>query len=917
MTTTPTVPTRTRPTEVQRPGVIGTTTVRADGIPKVKGEFEYSSDMRMDGMLWGATLRSAHPRADIWSVDTSRALAIPGVRAILTHEDVPGRKLYGMERADQPVLAWQHVRYQGEPIAIVAADHPETARRAITAIEVDYDVLEPLTDPERAMAADAPHLHLSGNVLRHVRIVHGDPDAHADVVVTGEYEVGMQDQAFLGPESGLAVPDGEGGVDLYLATQWLHVDRDQLAESLGLPPEKVRLTMSGVGGAFGGREDLSMQIHACMLALHTGRPVRMVYNREESFFGHVHRHPCRMHYEHGATAEGRLVYVRARIVLDGGAYASSSTAVCSNAACFAAGPYDVPNARIDSFVTYTNNPPCGAMRGFGSVQVAVGHEAQMDKLAVALGVDPVELRIANAMGPGTRLPTGQVIRDPAPVAELLERVRAMELPPAPAPAPANGRRDLRELPGGVSNTTHGEGVRRGVGYAVGIKNVGFSEGFDDYSTARVRLYIDDGEPLVEVHTAAVEVGQGLVTVQAQIARTELGIERVAVLTADTRVGSAGSSSASRQTYVTGGAVKAACEAIRDRLGVDPRTMTSDELAELLGEGAIEETVEWRHRETYPLDENGQGDAHVQFAFSAHRAVVDVDVELGLVRVVELATAQEVGKAMNPQALEGQIQGGTAQGLGLALFEEIQMKDGRVLNASFTDYLLPTILDMPPMRIEVLEHPDPEAPYGLKGVGEPPHISTPPAVVAALRAASGRPLSRIPVRPEHIVGLEPAGLTLTLADLGGLFEHSPWVVETAWQRQPFDSVADLHDALEAAMREAPRERQLELIRAHPELAGREAEDGALTRESSSEQSSAGLDRLTADELEALRWLNRTYRERFGFPMIVCVREHTKESIIAWGTSRLEHSREQEIDVALGEITKIARLRLADLLSEDTS
>jgi CO/xanthine dehydrogenase Mo-binding subunit len=750
MTTLPTVPTRERtPAPVQRPGLIGTSTTRADGTPKVKGEFEYSSDIRMDGMLWGATLRSTHPRADIWALDTSRALAVPGVRAVLTHEDVPGRKLYGMERADQPVLAWQHVRYQGEAIAIVAADDPETARRAAGAIEVDYDVLEPLTDPERAMAVDAPQLHLSGNVLRHVRINHGDADADADVVVSGEYEVGMQDQAFLGPESGLAVPDGEGGVDLYIATQWLHVDRDQLALSLDLPPEKVRLTTSGVGGAFGGREDLSMQIHACMLALRTGRPVRMVYNREESFFGHVHRHPCRMRYEHGATADGRLVYVRARIVLDGGAYASSSTAVCSNAACFAAGPYDVPNARIDSYVTYTNNPPCGAMRGFGAVQVAIAHEAQMDKLAAALGADPVELRIANAMRPGTRMPTGQVVPEPAPVAELLKRLRAM---PPPA-APAEEGRDLRELPGGVSNTTHGEGVRRGVGYAVGIKNVGFSEGFDDYSSARVRLSINDGEPLVEVHTAAVEVGQGLETVQAQIARTELGVQRVAVLTADTRVGSAGSSSASRQTYVTGGAVKAACEAVRERLGADPRTITADELGALLGEDGIEETVEWRHRPTYPLDQNGQGDAHLQFAFSAHRAVVDVDVELGLVRVAELATVQEVGKAMNPQALEGQIQGGTAQGLGLALLEEIQVKDGKVLNASFTDYLLPTILDMPPMQIEVLEHADPEAPYGLKGVGEPPHISTPPAVVAALRAASGRALTRIPVRPEHIVGLE--------------------------------------------------------------------------------------------------------------------------------------------------------------------
>jgi OHCU decarboxylase len=638
----------------------------------------------------------------------------------------------------------------------------------------------------------------------------------------------------------------------------------------------------------------------------------MVYNREESFFGHVHRHACRMRYEHGATAGGRLVFVRARIVLDGGAYASSSTAVCSNAACFAAGPYDVPNARIDSFVTYTNNPPCGAMRGFGAVQVAVAHEAQMDKLAAALGVDAVELRIANAMRPGSRLPTGQVVPEPAPVAELLARVRKMPLPPAPP----DGDRDLRELPGGVSNTTHGEGVRRGVGYAVGIKNVGFSEGFDDYSTARVRLSIDDGEPLVEVHTAAVEVGQGLVTVQAQIARTELGVERVAVLTADTKVGSAGSSSASRQTYVTGGAVKAACEAVRERLGADPRTMAAGELAELLGVEAIEETVEWHHRETHALDENGQGDAHVQFAFSAHRAVVDVDVELGLVKVVELATAQEVGRAMNPQALEGQIQGGTAQGLGLALLEEIQLKDGKVLNASFTDYLLPTILDMPPVRIEILEQPDPEAPYGLKGVGEPPHISTPPAVVAAVREASGRLLTRVPIRPEHIVGLESPRLSVSLDDLGGLFEHSPWVAEEAWQRRPFASVAELLAALEAAMREAPRDRQLALIRAHPELAGREAQERTLTRESSHEQSSAGLDRLTADELEALQRLNRAYRERFGFPMIVCVREHTKDSIIAWGNARLEHSREHEIEIALGEIAKIARLRLADVIGEES-
>jgi xanthine dehydrogenase D subunit len=795
----------TTPTPTRQPfaptapvsGGVGESPRRPDGTLKVKGEFAYSSDLWAEGMLWGATVRSPHPRARIRSIETAKALAMPGVLAVLTHEDVPGRKTYGLELPDQPVLAWEDVRYQGEPVALVAADHPETARRAVAQVAVDYQELDPLVDPEAAMAAGAPPLHPDGNVLRHIRIRHGDQDVTADVVVTGEYEVGMQDQAFLGPESGLAVPDGEGGVDLYVSTQWLHVDRDQLAASLDLPAEQVRITLAGVGGAFGAREDLSMQIHACLLALRTGRPVKILYSREESFFGHVHRHPARLTYEHGAGADGRLLYVKARIVLDGGAYASSSTAVCSNAACFAVGPYEVPSATIDSYVVYTDNPPCGAMRGFGAVQTCFAYETQMDRLAAKLGMDPVELRQRNAMTTGSRLPTGQRVEGAAPVAELLHRVRSMPLPedrpPLPqdlhaeAPEPEAGRGgpsaevqerasgpvDLRTLPGGVSNVTHGEGVRRGVGYAVGFKNIAYSEGFDDFSTARVRLSVVAGEPLVEVHTAAAEVGQGLVTVQAQIARTELGVERVVVLPADTQVGSAGSSSASRQTWMTGGAVKTACEAVRSRvlelaaakLGLpaaglalqggevvadgDPRIAVTD----LLGTEAVEETREYRHRQTRPLDpETGQGEAHVAFAFAAHRAVVDVDTELGLVKVVEIATAQDVGKAINPQAVEGQIEGGIAQGLGLALMEEIQVVDGEVRNPSFTDYLIPTVLDMPPVRLDVLELGHPDAPYGLRGIGEPPTISSTPAIVAAVRAATGRPLTRVPVRPEHIVGV---------------------------------------------------------------------------------------------------------------------------------------------------------------------
>ncbi|ADD42223.1 xanthine dehydrogenase subunit D [Stackebrandtia nassauensis] len=746
-------------------GGVGDSPVRPDARLKVRGEFAYSSDLWMENMLWGTTLRSPHPYARIRSIDISPALKLPGVRCVLTAEDVPGVKFYGNDHPDQPVLAMDVVRYQGEPVAIIAADHPETGRRAAKLIEVDYEVLEPLTDPRRAILDEsAPHLHEGGNIVRHQPVRVGDPDnATADVVVTAEYEVGMQDQAFLGPESGLAVPAEDGGVDLYIATQWIHNDLWLVAPCLGLPEDKVRMTQSGVGGAFGGREDLSVQIHACMLALHTGRPVKMMYNREESFFGHVHRHPALMRYEHGANRDGKLVYAKAEIILDGGAYASTTPAVVGNAASLGIGPYEVPHIKIDAWGTYTNNPPCGAMRGFGAVQACFAYESQMDAMAAKLGLSPVEFRRRNAVSQGSALATGQVIDSPAPLAEMLTRLEAMELP---RPVDDDGY-DLRGLPGGVANTTHGEGVKRGVGYGVGIKNICFSEGFDDYSTARVRLEVIGGEPVALVHTAGVEVGQGLVTLEAQIARTELGVEQVTIVPADTQVGSAGSSSASRQSYMTGGAVRQACLAVRavvaERVGssADEITLTGGKivsatrgvigaLAEILGDSPIEQTREFRHRPTQEMDPvTGQGDSHTQLALCVHRAVVDVDVDLGLVKVVDLAAVQDVGKILNRLSLEGQIHGGTAQGLGLAVMEEILVTDGKVRNPSFTDYLIPTILDMPPMRMEILEYPDPNAPYGLRGAGEPPTLSSTPAIAAAIRDATGLRLPRVPIRPEHI------------------------------------------------------------------------------------------------------------------------------------------------------------------------
>jgi CO/xanthine dehydrogenase Mo-binding subunit len=733
-------------------GRVGESVKRVDAIPKVNGEFAYSSDLFAAGMLWGHTVRSPHAHALITEIDISEAVGMAGVHAVLTHADVPGAKTYGLEFPDQPVLAVDRVRYFGEAVVVVAAEHPEQARRAAERVRVAYEPIEPVVDPERATEQEPIHegRPTAGhgfrddprpNVVRTIVIRHGDPDTEAEVSISGVYELGIQDQAFLGPESGLAIPDAEGGVDIYVATQWLHVDRDQVAPCLGLEPKQVRIHLAGVGGAFGGREDLSMQIHASMLALHTSRPVKMVYNREESFVGHIHRHPAKIWMEHRANRDGKLVNVRAKILLDGGAYASSSAAVTANASSFACGPYAVANASIECTCVYTNNPPCGAMRGFGAVQSCFAHEAQMDKLAAELGLDPVELRLRNALAPGDSLPTGQKITGSFPAAEVIRRAAALPVPP-----PEELPRDPLRLPGGAGNTTRGQGVQRGVGFAVGFKNVCYSEGFDDSTAARVRLT----DVAAEIHCAASEVGQGVVGVILQTARTELELDDVVLVPAETAsVGSAGSASASRMTWMAAGAVQLACRAAKEELARRGGTLAPGEVIDV-------ERV-YHHRPTTPLDpETGQvtgdGGAHVAYICAAMRVVAEVDVDLGLTRVVWIGTAQDVGKAVNPQAVYGQIEGGTAQGLGLALMEEIQTRDGLITNASFTDYLIPTTLDMPPVDAELVEEPEPDAPFGVKGVGEPPTVVSTAAVVSALRDATGRQLSRVPVRPDELVGL---------------------------------------------------------------------------------------------------------------------------------------------------------------------
>ena len=725
-------------------GGVGESPLRPDGAAKLRGEFDYAQDLSAEGMLWAATVRSPHARARIVAIDLAPALAIGGVHACLTADDVPGRGTFGLEHPDQPVLAADEVRFWGEPVAVVAAEDPDTARRAAAAIEVRYEELDPLTDAEEADRSD--------EVFRRLRIRRGDQALHGTVVVEGEYEVGMQDQAPLGTEAGLAIPDGEGGVDLYATSQYVHVDHEQVVASLGLRPEQVRAHPTGIGGAFGAREDVNLHIHLCMLALHTGRPVKMVYQRSESFTGHVHRHPAWLRYRHEADEDGRLVRVEARVVIDGGAYASTTSAVLANACYFAVGPYRSDSVSVDGVGARTNNPPCGAMRGFGAVQVCFAYEAQMDRLAGALGMDPLDLRELNALGTGDSMATtGQVIDTPLPTLDVIKSLRAM---PLPEPATSAHHSDL---PGGSGLTTEPHHVRRGVGYALGLKNLGFSEGSDDYAQARVRLTSEGAV----VETAAIEVGQGLVTVLGQIARSALGISNVEVAHVDTsRIDSAGSTSASRQTQLSGGATLEAATRLRHRVLAhhdgdqldDQGVWRDDELLvewSALGEEGWEETVTFRHPPTTGPDENGQGVIHADFAVAGHRAVVDVDTELGLVKVVRVDTAQDVGLALNPQSVRGQIEGGILQGVGLAVMEELVMKEGVILNATFTDYLLPTILDAPDVEALLIEREGSWGPFGAKGVGEPPTISSTAAVAAAIRAASGKELNRVPIRPQDI------------------------------------------------------------------------------------------------------------------------------------------------------------------------
>lgn len=734
---------------------------RPDARAKATGEAVFAADLYFEGMLHGKVLRSRYPHARVLRVDTSRARALPGVVAVLTAADVPGAKNHGLLRNDWPVLAYDKVRYMGDAIALVAAETEETAEAALKLIEVDYEPLPVVASAEAALAADAPLIHEGGNVLKHLAFHRGDVEAafaQADIVIENEYRTPTGDHCFLEPEASVATVDDQGNVTVYTGSQIPFEDQRQIAASLALPLEKVRVVQTQVGGAFGGKEDIHTQIHAALLAQATGRPVKLVFTRQESMIVHPKRHATVIRLKTGATKEGKLLAVQAHIIGDTGAYASLGEAVMTRTATHVSGPYAVPNFKVDCYAVYTNNPPAGAYRGFGVPQATFAVETQMDILAEKLGMSPFELRRINALKVGDTTATGQTLRESVGLLECIERVEKE------VKATEEAERKSQ-----IANRKS----RRGWGLACAFKNVGLGGGLADSAGAAVDL-LDDGRAIVRA--GAAEVGQGLVGVLAQTVVEELGVDyhKVAVILGDTgQCLDGGATTASRQSFVTGNAVRYAARQVRqaladvaaEELDAAPDTLVFRE--ERISRPdrrsiSLTKTIQLARREgrslkasyvytppgTVPLGQ--EGDKHFAYGYAAQAAQVEVDVTTGEVKVLRVIAAHDVGRAINPMAVAGQLEGGVMMGLGYALTEEFKVEEGRVLSDSFAKYKVPRIHQLPEIVPIIVEHETADGPYGAKGVGEITSIPTTAAITNAIYAACGVRVFSLPATPDKIL-----------------------------------------------------------------------------------------------------------------------------------------------------------------------
>jgi CO/xanthine dehydrogenase Mo-binding subunit len=734
-------------------GKVGENVPNVDALEKVLGEACFAADFQIDDFFHLKVLRSDHPHARIKQIHTENAAQMPGIVRIFTHRDIPGINRIGVINKDQTVLAEDKVRFVGDPIAVVAAISEKEAKQALEAITIDYEDLSPIFDPEESLNSTTL-IHETGNLLSQSQVIKGDVIQgfeEADIIIERTYQTSMVEHNYLEPDAGAAWIDEEGRVAIFASTQSPHYDHRQIVDSLGVDPDRVRCIHPATGGGFGGKLDITVQCFLALAAYHLQHPVRLKYSRKETYLATAKRHPLIMKYKTGAMQDGRLVAIEVEIIGDTGAYGSYGLAVASRSAVHATGPYQVPHVKVISKVVYTNNPFCGAMRGFGVPQVAFAHESQMDILAEKLGIDPFEIRLLNAFDTGTETSTGQILNKSVGIKECIRQVRNQ-----------------------IETTTKLEpeaGKLLGTGVGVMWYGIG-NTGVKNPSTARAEL---DHTGQFTIFTGAVDIGQGSNTVLQQIAASEMGVNlnTVALVEGDTAfTPDAGATSASRQTYITGNAVRMATLQLKkqilktasrfmnipaNKLTIDDGQIKSLKTGEDLA--SLEEVAMEACQEGLPLvtegyfdppttsldPETGQGSPYATYAFACQMAEVQIDPETGEVDVLRVIAAHDVGKAVNPENVKGQIMGGVTMGVGFALKEEF--KPGQTLKMA--EYIIPTVLEAPFVIPIIIEDPEPTGPYGAKGVGEPALIPTAPAILNAIAQALGERIYHLPANYERV------------------------------------------------------------------------------------------------------------------------------------------------------------------------
>lgn len=741
---------------MQKPSLLGQSITRIDARAKVTGQAHYPGDLTMPGMAHAKVLFARRPHARVRHIDLSAALALPGVLGIFTGADVPNNE-YGLVLFDAPVmvsalenggLAAENaqnaksfdgiVRHIGEKMAIIVAETEKIAEHARSLIKIDYEDLPAITDIHEAIKPDAPqlHPHYPGNVIQRYRVRRGDVEAafaQADVIIEDTYWMGAQEHAYLQPEAGLAYIDEAGRLTIQVAGQWTHEDQEQIAHALKLPLDQVRVIYPAIGGAFGGREDMSVQIVLCLAAQRLNRPVKIIWTREESMIGHHKRHPFWVHAKLGATKDGKLVAAQINGMSDAGPYNYTSNKVLGNFTGTCVGPYDIPNVAIDSAAVVTNNIPSGAFRGFGAPQGLFVAETQINKMAVALGIDPVELRRRNCWHDGTITPFNTPVPPGCSLDEVISAcAENLEL------KIENGK-----LEGAASNSPFSifnSKFAKGTGFACGHKNIGFSFGYPENSACTVELRGNGEIEQAIVGLAGADCGQGAHTAFLQIASEALSLphEKIELQLSDTSTsGSSGSASASRLTYMTAGAIVGAAKAALAKWQDEERPVKVHHV--------------YRPRPTTQIHpQTGEGDPNITYAYIAQSAEVEVDTATGQVHVRNLVCADDVGRAVNPQQIVGQIEGAVSQGLGYAMLENFVTEGGYVKTAHFSTYLIPSVLDMPD-RVQsiIVEHPDPTGTLGIRGMAELPLMIVAPAIVAAIHNATGVWVNELPVTPDRL------------------------------------------------------------------------------------------------------------------------------------------------------------------------